>query len=130
MNFLLDTHIILWMAARPDLLQKPIIPILENKNLTLFFSTVNIWEITIKTQLGRDNFKVNSELLCENLIENDLKELTISSKHALSLTKLPPLHRDPFDRMLIAQAISEDLILLTADQMIAQYDGPIWHFSS
>ena len=92
---------------------------------TLMFSAVCLWEVAIKSQLGRADFSVDANLLRRNLLENGYQELPITGAHAIAATALPPLHRDPFDRILVAQAMSEGIMLLTADPMIARYPGPI-----
>ena len=84
-----------------------------------------MWEIAIKSRLGRQDFQVNARLLRRGLLDNDYEELPIRSEHALAIDALPPIHRDPFDRILIAQATIEGIELLTADQVIARYPGPI-----
>jgi PIN domain nuclease of toxin-antitoxin system len=91
----------------------------------LLFSAASLWEIAIKNGLGRTDFKADSRLLRSGLIENDYAELPITSAHAVATEALPPLHRDPFDRLLVAQAMVEGLLLVTADTRIAAYDGPI-----
>ena len=84
-----------------------------------------MWEIAIKSRLGRGDLQVNARLLRRGLLDNDYEELPIRSEHALAIDALPPIHRDPFDRILIAQATIEGIELLTADQVVARYPGPI-----
>jgi PIN domain nuclease of toxin-antitoxin system len=91
----------------------------------LFFSAVNLWEISIKQGLGRKDFQVDPRVLRRGLLENGYNELSVSSEHAMATRGLPNFHRDPFDRILIAQAIVEDLTLLTADATVARYAGPV-----
>jgi PIN domain nuclease of toxin-antitoxin system len=91
----------------------------------LAFSAASFWEIAIKRALGRSDFRVDPRLLRRGLLDNGYSELLIGSDHALTMDGLPPLHKDPFDRILIAQAMVEGITLLTTDPLIAQYAGPI-----
>jgi PIN domain nuclease of toxin-antitoxin system len=91
----------------------------------LFFSAASIWEIAIKSRLGRTDFRVDAHLLRRGLIDNGYLELSINVEHALAVLTLPPLHKDPFDRMLVAQATVEGFILLTSDEQVAAYPGPV-----
>ena len=91
----------------------------------LWFSAVSIWEIAIKQALGRSNFYLDARVLRSRLMGAGYSELSLTSEHGLSVATLPLIHHDPFDRILIAQAISEGMTLLTADTRIAQYSGPI-----
>ena len=91
----------------------------------LLFSVASIWEISIKHAKGLPSFHARPGTVWEGLLENGYKELAILGKHAVGAGNLPPIHKDPFDRILIAQAMVEGIILLTADPVIAQYPGPI-----
>jgi PIN domain nuclease of toxin-antitoxin system len=91
----------------------------------LIFSAATLWEIAIKRGLGRSDFQVDPRLLRRGLLDNGYSELPIGSDHAVALDGLPPLHKDPFDRILIAQATVEGITLLTADPLVAQYPGPV-----
>lgn len=91
----------------------------------LFFSAASLWEITIKKGLGRDDFVVNPRVLRRELIDNGYCELAITGEHTLAVAELPAIHKDPFDRLLIAQALVEGITLLTADELVAQYNGPV-----
>ena len=91
----------------------------------LFFSAASIWEIAIKNGLGRADFKVDVSVLRRSLLDNGYAELTINSEHAVYLKSLPPIHKDPFDRILIAQSSVEGITLLTSDELVAQYGGSI-----
>jgi PIN domain nuclease of toxin-antitoxin system len=91
----------------------------------LAFSAASFWEIAIKRGLGRSDFRVDPRLLRRGLLDNGYSELLVGSDHALAMDGLPPLHKDPFDRILIAQAMVEGITLLTADALIAKYPGPI-----
>ncbi|WP_050465658.1 type II toxin-antitoxin system VapC family toxin [Herbaspirillum autotrophicum] len=125
MKLLLDTHILLWAAGQPDRLSSAATALLEAPENELFFSAASLWEIAIKHSLGRDDFKVDASVLRRGLLDNGYSELPIVSEHAITVRTLPPIHKDPFDRMLIAQAMVEGITLLTADALVAQYPGPI-----
>ncbi len=98
---------------------------MEQPEHQLHFSMLDPWEITIKRRTGRPDFIVNSSLLHRGLIENGYTELVIKSSHSLALDQLPPIHKDPFDSMLVTQVVFEGMLLLTADSVVAQYPGPI-----
>lgn len=125
MILLLDTQLLLWAASQPERLSETARARLLDETNELWFSSASIWEATIKAGLGREDFKVDPYLLRRGLVDNGYVELPITSGHALAVHHLPPLHRDPFDRMLIAQAESEGILLLTADATVARYPGPI-----
>jgi PIN domain nuclease of toxin-antitoxin system len=91
----------------------------------LHFSVASLWEIAIKRGLDRPDFQVDARILRRGLIDNGYRELAIMSAHAVAIDMLPPIHRDPFDRLLIAQAAVEGITLLTNDATIARYPGPI-----
>ncbi len=91
----------------------------------LFFSVASLWEITIKHALGHQDFQVDIDLLRRHLLDNGYNELPIVSQHIAMVSHLPSIHKDPFDRILIAQAMSEGILLLTSNSCIAQYPGPI-----
>jgi PIN domain nuclease of toxin-antitoxin system len=91
----------------------------------LWFSAASLWEVAIKHGLGREDFRVESRRLRRGLIDNGWRELAISSEHALATLDLPPLHQDPFDRMLVAQAQVEGLVLVTSDESVARYPGNV-----
>jgi PIN domain nuclease of toxin-antitoxin system len=123
LKLLLDTHILLWAAGRPEKLSRKARRLLDDPSNALIFSAVSLWEIVIKQGLGRDDFDVNARQLRRGLLDNEYSELAMTSAHALALDDLPPLHKDPFDRMLLAQSRVEGLTLLTADALILQYPG-------
>lgn len=125
MHLLLDTHVLLWAAGIPDRLSSQARDILHNPENSLLFSAASIWEITIKRGLGRSDFRVEPEVLKRGLVENGYSELPITSMHVMAVGHLPGIHKDPFDRILVAQAVTEGLLLLTADDVVAQYPGPI-----
>ncbi len=125
MNLLLDTHVLLWAAGTPERLPDEARALIENPETRPVFSAVSLWEITIKNGLGRADFSVDPRLLRRGLLENDYTELPITGAHAAAVDLLPPIHKDPFDRLLVAQAQIEGLLLLTADETVARYPGPI-----
>ncbi|MBT9540137.1 type II toxin-antitoxin system VapC family toxin [Thiobacillus sp.] len=128
MKLLLDTHLLLWAAGSPERLPLAARPLLEAPENQLLFSAASLWEIAIKRGLGRADFQVDPRVLRRGLLDNGYVELPITSEHTVSIDSLPPLHKDPFDRILVAQATVEGIILLTADALIAQYPGPIQVF--
>ena len=128
MKLLLDTHLLLWAAGSPERLPLAARPLLEAPENQLLLSAVSLWEIAIKRGLGRSDFQVDPRVLRRGLLDNGYVELPITSEHTVSIDGLPPLHKDPFDRILVAQATVEGIILLTADALIAQYPGPIRAF--
>ncbi|MBN9085898.1 MAG: type II toxin-antitoxin system VapC family toxin [Reyranella sp.] len=123
MNFLLDTHVLLWAAGQPEKLSRRTRGLLNDPANSLLFSAVSLWEIVIKQTLGRDDFNVDPRQLRRGLLDNDYGEIAITSAHALAVEGLPPLHRDPFDRMLLAQTHVEGFTLLTADAAVLRYAG-------
>ncbi|MGE0520973.1 MAG: type II toxin-antitoxin system VapC family toxin [Candidatus Binatia bacterium] len=125
MKFLLDTHLLLWAAGEPKRLSSAARTLLGAPENELFFSAASLWEIVIKRGLGREDFEVDTRILRRGLLDNGYQELPIGSNHAVEVQTLPLLHRDPFDRILIAQAQVEGLVLLTADPEVAAYSGPI-----
>lgn len=125
MKLLLDTQILLLAAGRPERLSAAARKLLNDPRNELLFSAVSLWEIAIKNTLGREDFRVEPRLLRRGLLDNGYAELPITSQHAVNIDSLPPLHKDPFDRLLLAQAISEGIILLTGDTQLARYPGPV-----
>lgn len=125
MKLLLDTHVLLWAAGEPAQLTVSARSLLEDPGNELLFSAASLWEVAIKHGLGRKDFRVDARLLRRGLLDHGYRELPITSAHAVALEGLPPIHKDPFDRMLIAQALVEGIALLTGDPVVAQYPGPI-----
>ncbi|MBZ9678735.1 type II toxin-antitoxin system VapC family toxin [Mesorhizobium sp. ES1-1] len=125
MKLLLDTHLLLWAAGDPRRLPLAALGEIENPENELLFSAASLWEIAIKRGLGRDDFQVDPHLLRRGLFDNGYHELPITSQHAITVDGLPAIHKDPFDRILIAQAIAEGILLLTMDKFVARYPGPI-----
>jgi PIN domain nuclease of toxin-antitoxin system len=125
MKLLLDTQLLLWSAITPDRLSPALMSLLSDLSHELLFSAASIWEVVIKAAYKRPDFDVDPTMLRRGLLDSHYRELPITSGHTLTLVGLPPLHKDPFDRLLIAQAISEGVLLLTADPQVAKYSGPI-----
>ena len=125
MQLLLDTHLLLWAVAEPERLDAALIRMLENPLNTPVFSVVSLWELVIKRGLDRPDFRVEPSLLRQALLEVGWRELTVEAHHIFVVGQLPPLHRDPFDRLLLAQAQADGLLLITADQRLAQYPVPV-----
>jgi len=124
-TLLLDTHLLIWAAMFPERLSEAARALINDPRNTLVFSVASIWEAAIKSALGRDDFRVAPRLLHRGLLDNGYTELLITSRHAVTTDSLPLLHKDPFDRLLLAQAISEGIVLLTSDVQLARYPGPV-----
>ena len=125
MKLLLDTHLLLWAADDSGRLPKAARTLLLDPANELLFSVASLWEVAIKSGLGREDFRVDARLLRRGLLDNGYLELPIAIEHAVAILGLPALHKDPFDRMLFAQAIVEGITLLTLDSAVALYPGPI-----
>lgn len=125
MKLLLDTHLLLWAAGQTDRLSAEALKLINDDGNELLFSAASLWEVAIKRTLGRDDFRVEPRLLRRGLLDNGYNELVITSEHAVSTDLLPAIHRDPFDRILVSQAMVEGITLLTSDAQLATYPGPI-----
>ncbi len=125
MTVLLDTHVLLWAAGLPDRLPSEARELIENPATDLAYSAASLWEVAIKTGLGRADFDVDPRILRRALLDNGYTELAVTGAHAVEVDLLPPIHKDPFDRILVAQARVEGMTLLTADQRLGDYPGPI-----
>jgi len=123
--YLLDTQLILWAVADSDRLSDTARAVLTDTSHEFLFSSAAIWEVTVKSALGRSDFSVDTRLLRRGLLTNGASELPITSEHALAVADLAPLHKDPFDRIMVAQAHAEGVVLLTADEVVAAYGGPV-----
>ena len=122
MRFLLDTRILLWAAGPYDKLSRKTRQLLDDPDNILVFSTASLWEIVIKRN-QRDDFAVDPRELRRALLDNGYEELGITSQHAFAVEDLPSLHKDPFDRMLVAQSRAEGIVLLTVDAQVLRYQG-------
>jgi prevent-host-death family protein len=106
-KLLLDTHLLLWAAGDPGRLSAEARALIEAPENELLFSAASLWEIAIKRGLGREDFRVDVRLLRRGLLDNGYGELPVGSEHAVAIDGLPPIHKDPFDRLLVAQALVE-----------------------
>jgi len=125
MKLLLDTHLLLWASEDSPRLAAMASSLIADSENELLFSVASIWEISIKHAKGLESFHARPGMVWEGLLRNGYAELAVLGKHAIAAGYLPPIHKDPFDRILIAQAMVEGITLLTADAMIAKYPGPI-----
>ena len=125
MKLLLDTQLLLWAAGQTDRLSFVARRQISDPDNQLLFSAASLWEITIKASLGRDDFRIEPRLFRRALLDNGYVELPITGEHAVNVGTLPPLHKDPFDRLLLSQALVEDVTLLTTDTQLAAYRGPV-----
>ena len=125
MRLLLDTRILLWAVLEDERLPPRAAAMIQDPANTLHFSAVTIWEVAIKTSRRRADFRLDPLLLRRQLLDNDYAELSVSGEHAAAVARLPDLHKDPFDRLLAAQASEEGMLLVTADAKLASYPGPI-----
>jgi PIN domain nuclease of toxin-antitoxin system len=124
-KFLLDTHLLLWIAENSERLSDELRNELVDPSNEFIFSAASLWEISIKNALSRADFRVNPRAIRQGLLDGGYVELPITSEHAVNIDALPPLHKDPFDRLLLAQALTEGVTLLTADDQLARYSGPV-----
>lgn len=125
MKFLLDTRLLLWAAGEPSRLRPATRRLINDPQHELLFSAASLWDVTVKASLGRTDFVVDARVLRRGLLDNGYVELPVTGEHAVAVAGLPPLHRDPFDRLLVAQASVEGITLLTADPIVAKYPGPV-----
>jgi PIN domain nuclease of toxin-antitoxin system len=124
-RLLLDTHLLLWAAGPSPRLSSQARQLIGDPENELHASTASLWEIAIKSTLKRPDFPVDVLLFRRNLLNNGYRELMVTGEHAASVATLPALHRDPFDRLLVAQSIVEGITLLTSDPRVAQYPAPV-----
>lgn len=125
MRLLLDTHILLWAAGDPERLTPESRDLLDDPATELLFSAASIWEVVIKKTLGRRDFYIEPRQFRDALMQNGYSELSVRSEHTLAVSLLPLIHKDPFDRILIAQAQVENITLLTMDSRLSRYSGPV-----
>ena len=118
---LLDTHLLLWAAFEPARLSSKATKTLQSRETPLAFSLASLWEVAVKSSLGRPDFAVDPGLLHRSLLAEGFVEVAIAAPHLARVTTLPWVHRDPFDRLLVAQAIENKLTLLTADATLKRY---------
>lgn len=125
MRFLLDTHFVIWIPIDDRRISPTARGVLLNRANEFVFSAASLWEIAIKRTQKRPDFAFDPREIRAQMMANGYEELPVEGSHAVSVDNLPPLHKDPFDRILIAQAIVEGITLLTADPIVARYPGPI-----
>ena len=121
MKYLLDTHILLWAAQNSPKLSRKARKIIEDEHNQLYFSAASIWEVAIKSGLGREDFQVDAALFRRALLDNGYLELGMNGQHCANTAYLPDIHKDPFDRLLIAQSQLEGMVLLSADSKVIAY---------
>ncbi|ONG52585.1 twitching motility protein PilT [Pseudoroseomonas deserti] len=121
MRLLLDTHLLLWALAEPARLDAATRTALEDPGNEVLFSAASLWEIAIKAGLGRPDFAVDPDQVLAAALETGFLELPVRAAAAIGVARLPPLHRDPFDRLLVAQAMAEPARLYTADPLLPPY---------
>jgi PIN domain nuclease of toxin-antitoxin system len=124
-RLLLDTHLLLWTVGPDERLSSQARRLIGDLENELLFSVASVWEVTIKYGRARDDFQVDPRLLRRALLDNGYRELAVTGEHAVAVANLPPLHRDPFDRILVAQSVVEGITLLTSDPRVAQYPAPV-----
>lgn len=125
MKFLLDTHFILWLPIGGRGIKRTARALLDNPDNEFLFSVASVWEIALKRTRYRGTFSFDPRQIRKQLLENGYEELPVMGKHVLGMDALAPIHKNPFDRLLIAQAIVEGITLLTVDATVARYPGPI-----
>jgi PIN domain nuclease of toxin-antitoxin system len=123
--YLLDTHLLLWAAGDPDRLSAKALALISDEKSGLMFSAASLWEVAIKSQLGRADFTADPRQLRRGLLDNGYTELAIDSSHTIATLDLPLTHTDPFDRILVAQARVEGLVLLSSDAAVAGFGAPV-----
>ncbi len=121
MRILLDTHLLLWSHMNDRRLSQTVRELLESRENDVYFSAASIWEIAIKAQLKRLESTVDPQQIVRAALDSDFEELPVTASSAVLVSALPMHHRDPFDRLLVAQAMSVPLTLMTADPQLLQY---------
>jgi PIN domain nuclease of toxin-antitoxin system len=125
MKYLLDTHVLIWTNAASSRLDQKTRSILLDDENDVYFSAISILEIAIKQTLSKRDFDVEATAIRRSLIDDGFVELPVNGTQAAFVASLPLIHKDPFDRLLVAQANVEGITLITADEQIARYPGPI-----
>lgn len=125
MKLLLDTHLLLLAAGQSGRLSPEARQLIDDQGNELLFSAASLWEVVIKSGLGRDDFRVDARVLRRGLLDNGYGELPVVSDHVVAIDGLPAIHKDPFDRILVSQATVEGITLLTTDSLVGKYPGPI-----
>lgn len=125
MNLLLDTQLLVWTVEGSPRLPTAARRLIADPASDVAFSVASIWEIAIKHGRGREEFIMDPRETRTQLLDRGFEEIAITGGHAVIVAELPPIHKDPFDRLLLAQAMTEGLTLLTTDAQLARYPGPI-----
>jgi PIN domain nuclease of toxin-antitoxin system len=125
MTFLLDTQLLVWSMTRAERVSADTRSLIRSSSTKPLYSVISIWEVAIKYSLHRPDFTVDPQQLKFSLDESGFRDLPIRCEHTFAIQNLPKIHKDPFDRLLIAQAIVEGVTLLTVDSDIAKYPGPV-----
>jgi len=125
MAFLLDTHAFLWFVSGDKKIPKSVKDIISNINQPCYLSTASLWEITIKLQIGKLKLGIPLNELFEFVTRNQIEVIPINFEHLLTLSELPKNHSDPFDRIILSQAIVENLEIITKDKEFKKYDAKI-----
>jgi PIN domain nuclease of toxin-antitoxin system len=125
MRLLLDTHVLIWAFAEPGKLSMVARELLEDERNELFFSVISLWEIGVKRDLKREDFSFDPHLLRGSALAAGYTELALQGEHVLAVDQLPALHGDPYDRLLICQALMEGLTLLTKDRRLLEYPASV-----
>ena len=125
MRYLLDSHLLLWIAEESPRLPTDAVKIISDEANVMVFSAASLWEIAVKASLRRSDFVVNPLELRADLLANNFTELPVIGPHAVAVYGIPPKHGDPFDRLLLAQAIHEGMTLLTTDKVLSEYGSPV-----
>ncbi|MFZ0303249.1 MAG: type II toxin-antitoxin system VapC family toxin [Terracidiphilus sp.] len=125
MRFLLDTHLVIWVPVSGPRISREARAILDDPEHTFSFSPVSLWEIAIKRGIGKLDPAIDPRSIRREFLDIGYDELAVLGLHAVAVDTLPYIHKDPFDRLLIAQAMIEGITLLTVDAIIARYPGPI-----
>ncbi len=121
LNLLLDTHIFIWAVSLPERLSTRAELLLSDGRNRLHLSTSSIWEISLKHSLGKENFIFPEEAVVAGIEHLGCQIVNVNARHAFALFRLPAIHRDPFDRILLAQAWTDNLLLVTADRRLSEY---------
>jgi len=125
MSYLLDTHLLVWSMTNAGRVPALARSLLEASEYSPRYSVMSIWEVAIKHSLQRADFTVDPHALRRALDNSGFRDLPMTVEHAVAVGRLPKVHKDPFDRMLVAQALVEGITLLTVDRVLAQYPCPV-----
>ncbi|MEO7689789.1 MAG: type II toxin-antitoxin system VapC family toxin [Sphingomonas sp.] len=125
MKLLLDTHLLLWALEDSPRLSAAARALIEDEENILLFSAISMAEVAIKNALRRPDFEIDPHIVRRTLMDDGYLELPLTGAHAVAVAGLPPIHKDPFDRLLVAQAVVEGITLVTENAVVGQYAGPV-----